>query len=383
MVSTRRELTIREVGALFGLQLPEPDRGQRSRCKCPFRQHKRRDPTFRVFRSRKTGEPLFKCWSCDPGEPNVGDPVTLYARLAAVERKEAWRRLREEGFAVPGLHEEDEEEGRSSKEGKDRKKYAETQKQTAHVIPVTGSRPSKILPFDMAKWEGYRALREGVLEAFAQKRGMDPEFLRAHGVVEVGGPYVGFTYVNPMTDKPCRIKVRNAVPLNRHGQLVNKVFWVEPRPPKEDTSGARALDVLYLANELRVVKRSPVIIVEGELDALALRSTGILNVVSLPDGNESAVSADLTPIHGRFSIWFLATDQDKAGAQALRVLQARSWGMMVVPIVWKRLKADGEFEIFKDANDALLGGFQRDDFVRCMQVAIDGKGLSVAWQFAD
>ena len=370
-----KPLTIHDVGALFGLDLPQAGHGRRSRSKCPFKKHARRDPTFRVFKSRKTGEELCFCWSCSDGETKkTSDAITLYATLAAVDRKTAWKRLRDDGFAVPGLKEGEGRErgGDSGRENKDREMYAKTQKETAHIIPVEGIRPAKVLPLDQARWARWRDRpREGVLEEFATKRGMDPEFLRAHGVIEMGGPFVGFTYVNPLTDLPCRVKVRGTK---------EKRFWVEPRLPAGDTSEARALDVLYLANELSVTsRRNPVILFEGELDALAVRSTGILNTISLPDGYASAMSADLSPIHGRFSIWFLATVNDKAVQQAVGVLRARSWGMMVIPIVWKRPKGD-DFEVFKDANAALLGGFRRDDFLRCMQVEANERSLSVEWR---
>jgi len=369
-----KPLTIHDVGVLFGLDLPPAGLGKRSRSKCPFRKHRRRDATFRVFNSRATGEEIFKCWSCSDGDSKVGigDSIELYAKLAGVDRKTAWRRLLDDGFAVPGAKEGQEEGGSGSREGKDREMYAKAQKKTVHVIPVEGVRPAKVLPLDPAKWAKWHDRpREGVLEEFAKKRGMDPEFLRAHGVIEMGGPFVGFTYVNPLTDLPCRVKVRG---------VKEKRFWVEPRPAEGDTSGARAPDVLYLANELLPPsRRNPVILLEGEPDTLAIRSTGILNAISLPDGYASAMSADLSPIHGRFSIWFLATDNDKAGQQAASVLRARSWGMMVVPIVWKRPKGD-DFEVFKDANAALLGGFQREDFLRCMQAAAEAKSLQIDWR---
>jgi Toprim-like len=368
-----KPLTIHDVGSLFGLDLPSPGLGRKSRSKCPFKKHARRDATFRVFRSRATGEELCLCWSCTDGDTKkTSDAIALYATLAAVDRKTAWKRLRDDGFAVPGLKEGENGPGDGgAREDKERDAYAKAQKETAHVIPVEGIRPAKVLPLDQARWARWRMRREGVLEEFAQKRGMDPEFMRAHGVIEMGGPYVGFTYVNPLTDLPCRVKVRGTK---------EKRFWVEPRPAEGDTSGARALDVLYLANELELTSpRNPVIILEGEPDALAVRSTGILNVVSLPDGYASAMTADLSPIHGRFSIWFLATDNDKAGQQAASVLHARSWGMMVIPIVWKRLKGD-DFEVFKDANAALLGGFRREDFLRCMQAAAEERSLQVDWR---
>lgn len=377
-----RPLTIHDVGALFGLNLPRPGLGPKSRSQCPFKKHARRNQ-FRVFRSRATGDEICVCWSCSDGDTknNTLDAIALYAKLAAVDRKTAWKRLRDDGFAVPGLKEGQDGQGEGpSRDDKEREEYAKAQKNTAHTIPVEGVRPAKVLPLDQEKWVRWSKRRDGALEKLAKQRGMDPEFLRAHGVIEMGGPYVGFTYVNPLTDLPCRVKVRNAEPVRIDGEMVNKLFWVEPRPPKGDTSGARALDVLYLANELELVSpRNPVIILEGELDALAVRSTGILNVVSLPDGYASAMTADLSPIHGRFSIWFLATDNDKAGHQAASVLHARSWGMMVIPIVWKRLRGD-DFEAFKDANAALLAGFRREDFLRCMQAAAEERSLQVDWR---
>jgi hypothetical protein len=373
-----KPLTIQDVGSIFGLDLPKPGLGRRSRSKCPFKKHARRNQ-FRVWRSRATGQEICFCWSCSDGDTKkkdaVMDSVALYAKLAGVDRVSAWKRLRDDGFSVPGLKEGEGGGGSDSEDG-DRQAYAKVQKKTAHAIAIEGERPAKVLPLDLARWQRWRDRpNEGVLEAFAKERGMTAAFLRAHGVVEMGGPYVGFTYVNPMTDLPCRVKVRGTK---------EKKFWVEPRPDKEDTSGARALDVLYMANELELVApRNPLILVEGELDALALRYTGILNVISLPDGAGSALTADLSPIHGRFLIWFLATDHDEAGQQATAtILSGRSWGMMVLPVVWKRPLGD-DFEVFKDANAALLGGFRREDFLRCMQVAAKEKGLQIDWRVVE
>ena len=362
-----RPLTIPEVGRLFGLALP-PVRGK---AKCPFRNHKRRDKTFRVYLSRTTGQALFKCWSCDEPD-NVGDAIALYARLAGVDRKTAFKRLREDGFDMPGGS----NHGPSpDQDDADRRAYDKAQRETVHAIPPEGTLPKRVLPFNVAQWERWKAYSAGALAKFAALRGIPEAFLREHGMVEIPGGYVGFTYFDPMTGKPCRVKCRS---------IERGKWWVEPRSSEEDPD-ALALGPLYLAHDLRKIgAREPLILVEGEIDALTLLYAGIGNVVSLPDGSESAKTADLRTVIGRYAPWLIATDDDKPGEISYRVLEARAAPSPTVRVKWRKLSMDGETEelqAFKDANDALRGGFHRDDFLTCLDVASAGKFAGrLAWR---
>ena len=72
-----RKLAVAEVGRLLGLELPGPG----GKARCPFRDHRRKDKTFRVFKSKRTGDELWKCWSCDSPE-NIGE---IRRRFNAIE----------------------------------------------------------------------------------------------------------------------------------------------------------------------------------------------------------------------------------------------------------------------------------------------------------
>jgi DNA primase len=359
-----RPLSIQEVGRLFSLNLPGP----RGKAKCPFRQHARKDKTFRIFNARATGQELYKCWSCDPPD-NVGDAIGFYAKMFGCDRKEAWKKLRDEGFDVPGLDKEQQRSGQrgTSREEQDRLAY-EKMAREAHIIDVKGVRPPKVLPLDLEQWESWRKCNEGALDKFAEQRGLPADFLREHGVVELPGGYVGFTYFDPVTRKPCRVKVRG---------VNEKKYWVEPRPPKNNPSGAAALGPLYLATELEREggQKFPLIITEGEIDALSLVYMGFKNVVSLPDGSESAKTVDLSPVYHRYTPWMLSTDLDKPGElSAQQLLKDRAYsGTDLFRVKWVRMvEAAGTEELvgYKDANDALRNGFTREEFLMCLEMAV-------------
>lgn len=363
-----KTLTIREVGRLFGVELPDPP----GKAHCPIRTHKRSDRTFRVFVSRK-GEPIWKCWSCDAPN-NMGDAIFLYALMAGIDRKAAWRRLAGDGYAVPGL-------GDGGWHGARTDASQSAYAKASRRIPVEGSPPKTILPFDPKLLEDNIHRKTGVLHEFAEKRGMTEAFMRAHGVVEmIGGPLVGFVYYHPETRLPTRIKVRGTR---------EKVFWVEPRTDKDDKSGARAYAPLFLANELIPPDLSlePVIITEGELDALALMSTGIQNVVSLPDGAAGALTADLSILFGyRYGVWLVATDDDGPGEKAYQTLRSRAAqetkDVAVLRVHFRGTNEAGELYSYKDANAALLDGFTRDDFLVCMEMAGENAFHSIEWRSA-
>ncbi len=358
-----RMLSIRSVGQLFGLVLPEPGR----KSKCPFREHKKRkDATFRVYLSRSNNHPMWKCWSCDPPD-NVGDSIALYARLAGCERKDAWKKLKDEGFAVPGA-----EKGRrgngSEDGGADRRAYEQEQKKVGYGVLPCGTQPKLVLQLDETKWKQWAQLSNGGLKKFASMRKLPVDFLRQHGVIELpGGKHVGFTYFDPKTGAPCRVKVRG---------IEEKSFFILPRPDRGQPD-AKALGPLYLAHDLKP-DGGPVVIVEGEIDALTLRYVGIRNVVSLPDGADSAKTVSFEPLLSGFAFRLVATDHDKAGVAAFRTIRARAYGQDSLRVNWRRMIGVDELEdieSYKDANDALKdGGFTRDNFLTCLKVAAEDEG---------
>lgn len=343
------KLSIRDIGRLCGMQLPSPP----GKAKCPIRKHQRDDKTFRVFVGR-SGEEIWKCWSCDEPD-NVGDAVALYAHLQKLSRKEAWLKLREMGYEVPG----------SDRGPADRRPFAP---RPASGLPkpkvgVRGVKVARVLALPRAKLDAWSGLPDDGVRSFLGSRGFDPWFdFRSYGVIPMPASCVGFVYVDPMTGVPCRVKVR---------AMRDKKFWNEPRPDPAQP-GAKALAPLWLSDRLKldVAASEDLIITEGEIDALSLVSLGIPNVVSLPDGSESALTVSLEPLCGIFRTWYVAVDADEPGNRAWRHLRdrARASGAEAVRVIWARMDGD-EVEQFKDANDALRAGFTREDFERCLQVS--------------
>ncbi len=165
------------------------------------------------------------------------------------------------------------------------------------------------------------------------------EVARMLGANTRGGPAVVFRYL----DGDGRILYDKFRPVG--GQ---KTFWRVPRGRPS---------ALYGLAELPKEKRQRVIIVEGELDLHALRSVGIVPVVSVPDGVGSRLSPELLqPLDG-FSEVIIATDADKPGDDlAVRLERA------VGPARCRRARfAAGDLE-HKDANDALRAGWTREMF---------------------
>lgn len=348
------KITVRDVGRMFGLQLPAAP----GKASCPLRKHHRKDKTFRVFRSKSGTDDVWKCWSCDPPD-NVGDAVGLFALLAGVPRRDAWMRLRDMGYDVGQDRTREDRGPRPAWSGPAPARAPEKPK-----IGVRGTVPASVLPLDPALLDSWRAIDDAPVGRFLASRGFDPGFdFRAYGVIAMPRNCVGFTYVDPLSSLACRVKVRG---------LRDKVFWNEPRPDAS-RPGAKALAPLYLADRLEITGDvlEPVIITEGELDALSLVSLGLPNVVSLPDGAESAGTVSVEPLTGIFRTWLVAVDDDDAGTKAWRTMRdrARAAGAEAVRIVWSRPEGD-EIQRYKDANDALKAGWSRDDFLRAMQMAM-------------
>ena len=323
-----------EVGSVVGIEIPKIG----GRCNCPFRKHRKRNNTFRVFRSTETGDVIWKCYSCDaPG--NAGDAVALYARVQGMERREAFFELKKMGL-VRG----------------ERAVRPRSLPRRRRVVPIEGARTVAVAPLDLKLWRKWKESSNGAVSGFAAQRGLDPQLMLANDVVEVRPDCVGFGYRDPETRLPCRVKVRS---------VKDKAFWVEPK----GKDGSRALSPLYLAHQLG--RSRSVLITEGELDALSLKQVGFDNVVSLPDGAESARHVDLSPL-ASYLIWLVATDDDAKGQAAFKALRTRAidMGIETARVVWRRLteqQTGEELESYKDANDALKDGkFGREDYWKCV-----------------
>jgi 5S rRNA maturation endonuclease (ribonuclease M5) len=350
-----RKLSIRDVGRALGLDLPPVGK----KGKCPFRKHKRKDKTFRVFRAKGSGDELWKCWSCDPPD-NVGDAIGLYARHENVDRTSAIEALKKQGFEGPtGGRPPPYRPSRSS---------SRPQRPTCD-IPVTGTNTGPFLSLDIRRWRAWRSNGSATIEDFARTRRIRSATMREHDVVEVDRDVVGFGYRDPDTLVPCRVKVR---PLKR------KAFWIEPRC-KDPDSDARARSPLYLAHELPLIigPDAAVVIVEGEVDALTIKDIGIQSVVSLPDGDASAGTVNIEPIAAGYRAWLVATDLDDAGHEAYLKLRKRAWplGIEVARVRWCKLveqETGEELVQYKDANEARVAGdFSRADFERCFAKATE------------
>ncbi len=355
-----RELTIQAVGGMFGFNLPPTGK----RAKCPIRKHKNPGLHFGIF--EMDGRSLFKCHACsEPG--NIGDAVALYAKLANVDRKQAWKTLKDEGYAVPG-HDDPRFARDANGERSQEPRRREAPPLRVGPPPVDGVKPKTVLPMNQKTWAEWHKLRTGALAKYAADRGLTEEVCRKLDMIDVvGGDVVGFTYHDPETGKPCRVKIRTI------GK--EKRFWCEPRPA-EGQQGAKALAPLYLAHLLKPSASNEVVIVEGEIDAVSLTSVGFPNVVSLPDGSSSAKTVDLQPLFDRFKTWLLATDGDGPGEQAAAELSRRALkcGADPVRVLWGRTEGtNGDVQAYKDANDALKAGFDRDDFLACLEAALAKK----------
>ncbi len=151
------------------------------------------------------------------------------------------------------------------------------------------------------------------------------------------GPAVVFPYVD-QTGRHVYDKYR---------LIREKRFW---RQPKGGTA------VLY---GLPWIEPGPITIVEGELDAHALRAVGVRSVVSLPDGAKARLTdALLAPLASATEI-LIATDNDEQGEQAAQRL-AQCLGVARC----KRVLFTWEAGKVKDPNEALILGWPPEAFAK-------------------
>ncbi len=346
------------VASLFGKRLPAPP----GKAHCPLRDHHRKDKTFRVYRS-PSGDEMWKCWSCDP-PANTGDGVALYAALAGVEIGQALRDLRERGLV--------EDRPRPGRDHAPMPGRALPPKLPLKSL-IRGEAPRKIALLDPDVLDGWRFDRRELVERFAQMRGLHAGSLRDLGMVDIAPSAVGFVY-RTETGTACRVKVRG---------VFQKTFWVEPK----GSDGARALAPLYLVERLDASlcgKLRVVVVTEGEVDALTLATVGHLpNVVSLPDGSDSAKSVELTPLARWADAWVIATDEDEPGEKAFADLRKRAASVRIdaVRVHWQKRVGD-ELVVYKDANDARVRGhFVEADYATCVDVALQERyGYATEWR---
>jgi hypothetical protein len=139
---------------------------------------------------------------------------------------------------------------------------------------------------------------------------------------------------------------------DKYRTIREKRFWRLPR-------GATA--VLY---GLDRIEPGQCVLVEGELDAHALRAVGVRSVVSLPDGaNTRLTDALLAPLADAPEI-LIATDGDGPGDKVATLLSKR-----LGPQRCRRVLFEWSGKTAKDANDALMQGWPADALVASLAAA--------------
>ncbi|XP_042020452.1 twinkle homolog protein, chloroplastic/mitochondrial-like isoform X1 [Salvia splendens] len=167
---------------------------------------------------------------------------------------------------------------------------------------------------------------------------------------------------NAVMQKRTGDQIAIAFTYQRNGELVsckyrdiNKKFWQEANTEK----------VFYGLDDIK--EASDVIIVEGEMDKLAMEEAGFKNCVSVPDGAPPKVSAKEVPAEEKDTkyqyLWnckaytekasriILATDADPPGQALAEELARRLGRERCWRIKWPK-KNDTEY--FKDANEVLM-----------------------------
>ncbi|GJY00604.1 twinkle homolog protein, chloroplastic/mitochondrial [Tanacetum coccineum] len=132
----------------------------------------------------------------------------------------------------------------------------------------------------------------------------------------------------------------------RKGDLISckyrdlaKKFWQESDTEK----------ILYGLDDIDGA--SDVIIVEGEMDKLAMEEAGFRNCVSVPDGAPPCVSAKGVPAQEEASRIIIATDGDEPGQALAEELARRLGRERCWRVTWP---TKNEKENFKDANEVLM-----------------------------
>lgn len=181
---------------------------------------------------------------------------------------------------------------------------------------------------------------------FFTKRGITKATLDRHGIFTA-------TVWMPRFERPVEAI---GFPYKRNGELVN-VKW--RAPGKTFRQEKNAEKVWYGLDDC--IGQDAVVIVEGEMDKLALSEIGINNVMSPPDGAPQHVQADVPDpeqdakfeyVHNckaetdHFKFIYLAVDQDGPGSALAEELARRLGKVRCLKVTWP--------SDCKDANDVLL-----------------------------
>lgn len=182
-------------------------------------------------------------------------------------------------------------------------------------------------------------------------------YLQSRGISESTAKSANLYSVNRYIQKVGSEVSCIAFPYMRHGNVVNiKYRSIEHKGFSQETNGDQ---IFYLLEDVQA--NEPIVIVEGEIDALTCREAGIVNVLSVPSGAPIKVSEGrVDPTEDRkFSfVWdahkqlnaapyvVIASDGDIAGT-ALKEELARRIGKA-------RCRVISYPEGCKDLNDVLL-----------------------------
>ncbi|OWM77330.1 hypothetical protein CDL15_Pgr028967 [Punica granatum] len=151
---------------------------------------------------------------------------------------------------------------------------------------------------------------------------------------------------NAVMQRECGNQIVIAFPYHRKGQLVSckyrdvqKKFWQEA-----DTER-----IFYGVDDIE--RQSDIIIVEGEMDKLAMEEAGFRNCVSVPDGAPPKISSKDVPPEEQASRIILATDGDQPGQALAEELARRLGRERCWRVKWPKKNNNDHF---KDANEVLI-----------------------------
>ncbi|KAK6150165.1 hypothetical protein DH2020_017690 [Rehmannia glutinosa] len=168
------------------------------------------------------------------------------------------------------------------------------------------------------------------LLAYFAERMISGETLRRNSVMQkkTGDQIaIAFTYRRNETLVSCKYRD------------ITKTFWQEANTEK----------IFYGLDDIK--EASDIIIVEGEMDKLAMEEAGFKNCVSVPDGAPPKVSNKSLPSEEEASRIILATDGDPPGQALAEELARRLGRERCWRVKWPK---KNDTESFKDANEVLM-----------------------------
>jgi 5S rRNA maturation endonuclease (ribonuclease M5)/archaellum biogenesis ATPase FlaH len=199
-----------------------------------------------------------------------------------------------------------------------------------------------------------------VVEEYLSFRKISKETLDFADVQQDSHGNIVFHYYD-LNDVLCVVKYRVARVFDTKKEKVPK-FWSQ-----KDTD---TMPILYGINQIDPTEK--LLIVEGELDRLAVIEAGFRNVVSVPNGATSfgwiEKCWDFLEQFEKIIIW---SDNDSAGLTLRKEACTRlgTWKTFFVDLPKEAIKEDGEIVKVKDANDILFnfGGQAVLDYIKTAQ----------------